>query len=203
LFLGLGQKELGKICGCSVHTIQSVELARGRLALSEELATKLLIETHISPEWLLSNDLKAPLVSANGEPYTVEMFHRAQAEKETDKGKGLFYRGHWYFRLTNAIGFCTQLFAILESASAQKKYYMGAYKVGKALNSLRNEFGQNLQIYPMTHSPHLVIDAGALQVLGQLLDRGQKEVDKSNQRYAALMARTKRSSSQQRKMKRA
>jgi len=84
---------------------------------------------------------------------------------------------------------------------------MAAHKVGKALDSLRNEFGQNLQIYPMTHSPHLVIDAGALDVLADLLDCGQKEVnkkvDKSNQRLAALMARRKRSSSQRRKKKRA
>ena len=142
------------------------------------------------------------------------MFHCAQAEKK--KEKGFFFQGHPYFRLTNDIGFCAQLVAILNSASAQKKYFMAAYKVGKALDSLRNEFEQNLQIYPMTHSPHLVIHAHALEVLGQLLDSGRKafddqllnhrrqtEVNKSNQRHAALIARTKRSSSQQRKKKRA
>jgi transcriptional regulator with XRE-family HTH domain len=197
----LDQAQFAKMIGWSVCKLQNIEA--GRTKLNEELATKLLTETHISPEWILANDPKAPLVSANGEPYTLEMFHRAQAEKK--KGKGFFFQGHRYFRLTNAIGFCAQLFAILESASAEKKYFMAAYKVGKALDSLRNEFGQNLQIYPMTHSPHLVIDAGALEILGQLLDLGQKEVnkavDKSKQRLAALMARTKRSSSQQRKKK--
>jgi hypothetical protein len=151
--------------------------------LDEGLATKLLTETHISPEWLLANDLKAPLVSAKGEPYTLEMFHRAQAEKK--KGKGFFFQGHPYFRLTNAIGFCAQLFAILESASAQKQYFMAAYKVGRALDSLRNEFRQSLQIYPVTHSS-FVIHPRALEILGELLDRGRK-----------------RFSSQQRKKKRA
>jgi transcriptional regulator with XRE-family HTH domain len=193
------QAQFAKMIGCSVCKLQNIET--GRTKLDEELATKLLTETHISPEWLLTNDPKAPLVSANGEPYTVEMFDRAQAEKK--KEKGFFFQGHPYFRLTNAIGFCAQLVAILESAKAQKKYYMAAYKVGKALDSLRNEFGQNLQIYPVIHSPHLVIHASALEILRQLLNLGQKEVDKSNQRRATLMARTKRSSSQQRKKKRA
>ena len=195
------QTQFAKMIGCSVCKLQNIET--GRTKLDEELATKLLTETHISPEWLLANDPKAPLVSANGEPYTFEIFERAQAEKENEKGKGLFYRGHWCFRLTNAIGFCAQLFAILESASAQKKYFMGAYKVGKALDSLRNEFGQDKQIYPVIHSLHLVIDACALEVLRHVLDRGQKEFDKSNQRLAALKARRKRPSSQQRKKKRA
>ena len=193
------QAQFAKMIGCSVCKLQNIET--GRTKLDEELATKLLTETHISPEWLLTNDPKAPLVSANGEPYTLEMFDRAQAEKK--KEKGFFFQGHPYFRLTNAIGFCAQLVAILENAKAQKKYYMAAYKVGKALDSLRNEFGQNLQIYPVIHSPHLVIHASALEILRQLLNLGQKEVDKSNQRRATLMARTKRSSSQQRKKKRA
>jgi transcriptional regulator with XRE-family HTH domain len=197
----LDQAQFAKMIGWSVCKLQNIET--GRTKLDEELATKLLTETHISPEWLLVNDLKAPLVSANGDPYTFEIFERAQAEKETEKGKGLFYRGHWYFRLTNAIGFCAQLFAILESASARKDYFMGAYKVGKALDSLRNEFGQNFHIYDVIHSPHLVIRPSALEVLRHLLDHGQKELDKSNQRPAALMARRKRSSSQRRKKKRA
>ena len=78
---------------------------------------------------------------------------------------------------------------------------MAAYKVGNALDSLRNEFGQNV-----TYS-RFVIDRRALEILVDLLDLGQKElnreVDKSNQRLAALRARRKRSSSQQRKKKRA
>jgi transcriptional regulator with XRE-family HTH domain len=193
------QAQFAKMIGCSVCKLQNIET--GRTKLDEELATKLLTETHISPEWLLTNDPKAPLVSANGEPYTLEMFYRAQAEKK--KEKGFFFQGHPYFRLTNAIGFCAQLVAILESAKAQKKYYMAAYKVGKALDSLRNEFGQNLQIYPVIHSLHLVIDAPALEILRQLLDLGQKEVDKSNQRRSTLIARRKRPSSQRQKKKRA
>jgi Helix-turn-helix. len=198
----LDQAQFAKMIGCSIWKLQNIET--GRTKLDEEFATMLLTETHISPEWLLTNDPKAPLVAANGEPYTLEMFHRAQAEKE--KEKGFFFQGHPYFRLTHAIGFCARLYAILESASAEKKYFMAAYKVGKTLDSLRNEFGQNLQIYPVTYSS-FVIHPQALEILADLLECGQKEVnkkvEKSNQRLAALMARTKRSSSQQRKKKRA
>ena len=194
--IGINAGQMGKRLGCSRHTINSIEI--NRIALGEERATKLFTETQISPDWLLANDPKAPPVSAKGERYTREIFERAQAENQ----KGFFEQGHPYFRRTNTIGFCAQLVAILESASAQKKYFMAAYKVGKALDSLRDEFGQNLQIYPVTHSS-LVIHPPALEILGQLLDVGQKELDKSNQRLAALMARRKRPSSQRQKKKRA
>jgi len=189
----LDQAQFANMIGWPVGKLQNIEA--GRTKLNEELATKLLIETHISPEWLLTNDLKAPLVSASGSPYTLEMFHRAQAEKE--KEYGFFFKGHPYLRLANAIGFCAELVAILGSASAQKKYAMAAYKVGNALDSLRNEFGPNVIF------SRLAIDLRSLEILDQLVDRGQKEVDKSNQRLAALRARRKRSSSQQRKKKRA
>jgi hypothetical protein len=91
---------------------------------------------------------------------------------------------------------------------------MAAYKVGKALDSLRNEFGQNQQIYPVTNSSGVAY-APALEILGQLFDQGQKQVDESNQRLAVnsgyyvvkggtvVMARRKQPSSQQRKKKRA
>jgi transcriptional regulator with XRE-family HTH domain len=196
---GLYQKEFADLIGCSRIYLQKIEQTpqHGGQKLSEKLATRIFTETHISLEWLLAGDPKAPPVSAKGEPYTLKIFERAQAEKE----KGFFQ--HPIVRLTNAIGFCAQLVAILESAKAQKKYYMAAYKVGKALDSFRNEFGQNLQIYPVIHSPHLVIHARALEILRQLLDLGQKEVDKSNQRRATLIARRKRPSSQRRKKKRA
>ena len=192
----LGQAQFAEMIGWSVCKLQNIET--GRTKLNEELARKLFNETHISPEWLLANDPKAPLVSALGEPYTREMFDRAQAEKK--KGKGFF--DYPIVHLTNAIGFCAQLVAILESAKARKDYYMAVYKVGKALDSLRNEFGQDFQIYDVTYSS-LKIHPPALEILGHLLDRGQKEVDKSNQRLAALRARRKRSSSQRRKKKRA
>lgn len=198
--MGITAAQMGKRLGCSQHTINSIEI--NRIALGEERATKLLTQTHISPDWLLANDPKALPISASGDPYTHESFERAEAfeRAQAEKGKGFF--DHPIVRLTNAIGFCAQLFAILESAKAQKKYHMAAYKVGKALDSLRNEFDQDLKIYDVTHSS-LVIHPRALEILGQLLDLGQKEVDKSNQRLAALMARRKRASSQRQKKKRA
>jgi transcriptional regulator with XRE-family HTH domain len=196
--MGITAGQMGKRLDCSRHTINSIEI--NRIALGEERATKLLTQTHISPDWLLANDPKAPPVSAKGEPYTREIYDGAQAfeRARAESGRGFFHQGHWYFRLTNEIGFCAQLVAILKSASAQKKYFMAAYKVGKALDSLRNEFEQNSQIYPVTYSK-FVIDPRALEILDQLVDRGQKEVDKFNQRL--IRARRKRSSSQQRKKK--
>src|SRR6266487_6894496 len=88
LFLGLRQKEMSDVCGCSVDTIQSIEL--GRLALSELLARKISNATGIGAGWLLGNDRKAPLISdvfGYFEPFTVSTYEKRRSEREL----GIFY----------------------------------------------------------------------------------------------------------------
>lgn len=57
--LGLDQADVAKLAGCSKSAIQSVELTR--LPLSATLAAKLQGALGIESEWLLKNDLNAPI----------------------------------------------------------------------------------------------------------------------------------------------
>jgi transcriptional regulator with XRE-family HTH domain len=195
---GLYQKEFADLIGCSRIYLQKIEQTpqHGGQRLSENLATRIFHETGISLAWLLAGDPKVPPVSRKGEPYTHQIYERVQAEKKW------YDQPQPYFRLNSSLGFCAQLVAILESANAEKKYFMAEYKVGKALESLRNEFGQDPQIYPET-TPRAVMFYPALKTVGKLLDHGQKQIDEGKQQLAEIKAERKRSSSQQRKKKRA
>ena len=88
-------------------------------------------------------------ISGRGEPYTREIYERAQAEKLP------YDQPHPIFRNNDALGFCARLVAILESASGRKDYHMCVYKVHTALDSLQREFGMDEKLYQ--HSgPHSV-----------------------------------------------
>ena len=194
----LYQKEFAELIGCSRIYLQKIEQTpqHGGQRLSEKLATRISHETGISLAWLLTGDPNLPAVSGRGEPYTHQIYEHAQAEKKW------FDQPQPYFRRNSALGFCAQLVAILESANAQKKYFMAEYKVGKALESLRNEFGQDLQLYPDTRA-RAVMFYPAVKILRKLRDHGQKQIDEGKQQPAALKARRKRASSQRQKKKRA
>jgi transcriptional regulator with XRE-family HTH domain len=57
--LGLRQPELAEMLGCSVATIQSIEV--GRLKLSESLASRISAATGCDRDWLLRNDVSEPM----------------------------------------------------------------------------------------------------------------------------------------------
>src|ERR1700719_2894431 len=82
LFLNLSQQQMADLAGCSVHTIQSVELAKGRLPLSEELARRISAATGINLRWLLENDLEADIIrSPDGRPFSRSDYEQVEAEK--------------------------------------------------------------------------------------------------------------------------
>lgn len=139
--IGIKDFEMAEILKCSTATIHSLE--SGRLKVSEGMAKRLYDETNISPEWILAGDVTAAPVSARGEPYTAEMFHRAQSAEE----RNAFNAPHSHFLLGDALGFCAQLTAILSSARNRKEYSFASYRVGKAIAALRNEFGQDTDLY--------------------------------------------------------
>jgi transcriptional regulator with XRE-family HTH domain len=193
------QQEFADMIGCSRIYLQKIEQTprHGGQKLSEKLAYRIFHETGISLDWLLAGNPKSPPLSARGEPYTRKLFAEAQAEKQ------YFDQQHPFFRNTNAIGFCAQLIAILENANAKKNYYMAAYKVCKALDSLRDEFGQDEQVYPVNNPSghvHVVRDTAARAVLKSLIT----EAEQFDRRFDAFrIAQKKQSSPQRRKKKRA
>jgi DNA-binding XRE family transcriptional regulator len=155
--LGIKDAEMAEILGCSRATIHSLE--SGRLKMSNAMARRMFHETHISPQWALAGNAKAPPVAAGGEPYTRAIFERAQAEKVQRNRPPL------QSLLLDALGYAARLVAILTSASNRGEYYMASYKTWAALRALREEFGQDLAVYTPTNSS---LDQNAEQALAVL-----------------------------------
>jgi len=110
----------------------------------------------------MANDPNAPAVAESGEPYTREIYERAQAQKIPHD------QPHPIFRNTDKLGFCARLIAILENASTRKDYYMALYKAHTALDSLQREFGIDEKVYQ--HSgPHSVNTSMAVEALKRVL----------------------------------
>ena len=170
LFLGLGQKELAEICGCSVHTIQSVELARGRLALSEFLARKISNATGISAGWLLTNDLRAPLTSDHFEKFTKDTYNQRRREREL----GTLYEKRLTQRKRGIIGPIWELTTIvfyswMRAIFATNDGDIAFWQTGKFLTNLAKQYGHNRNILS---TPRL--EVRDFNVLLQHADTGAK-----------------------------
>lgn len=75
--LGMGQRQLAGLLGCSVATVQAIELQR--LSLSGRLAQVASDQTGISAGWLLRGDPEADPITAGGQSFTKETFAAHQA----------------------------------------------------------------------------------------------------------------------------
>ncbi len=140
LFLKLGQKELADIAGCSHDTIRSVEL--GRLNLSEGLALKISNETGIASDWLLENDLKAPLIATDYGAFTIALYNKTR----TDREMGIPSPNEaMSFMLsdTRAIVFYAWMRAIFHQTRGAD---VAIWKTGKFLEKLASEHGSNSDI---------------------------------------------------------
>lgn len=128
-------QDFADLIGCTVHTINSLET--GRLKLSEEMAQRIFHATGISIGWLLAGNVKAPPVSAWGEPFTLEIFERSESKKNhRDKVIPLRFAADF-------VNFAGQLHRILSRANREGNYAMPAYKVERFLATLAKEFGDD------------------------------------------------------------
>ena len=179
---GLHQQQFADLIGCSRINLQKIENDKGgpRQAngkkrwthpLSQKLAQRIFHETGVSLDWLRAGDPSPPCVSGRGEPYTEEIYHRAQAEKK------YYDRPHPWFQKNDALKCCARVVAILQSASKRKNYYMAMWKLGVALDALQKEFGQE----PGTESTNKQVD-----LLKPLIEYGRTLILDGEKRIAAL-----------------
>ena len=135
--LKLGQKEMAELCGCSVDTIQSIEL--GRLALSESLARKISNETGIAWQWLLGNDLKAPLLGDTMETFTIEYYN----ERRSLRDLGLpTHRGAHVWASGGEPGTII-FYAWMRSIFHSKDGDIALWQTGKFLEKLAKRYGHS------------------------------------------------------------
>jgi hypothetical protein len=170
---------MAEIVDRSVHTIHKIECKK--LGLSKEVASRMARGTGISLQWLLEDDTSVEPTGADGKEYTRETFDRTQAREKIPDDQP-----HEFLRNTIAAGFVGRMIAILEGSS---DYRMCAYKMHKALESVRQEFGQDQKLYPVANrgDTNYGLHENAIPLLEKLLETA-KQIDFTLRNYDALVA---------------
>ena len=151
--------EMAGILGCSIPTINSLEV--GRLKLSDAMAQRIVHETGVSMEWLRDGDPTKTPVTIHGDPFTPELFDNTQALKDDIASSDRVAPRSFSMRF---VTFADRLRSILTSANGRKLYHLAAYRVSRFLDALSAEFGvhepwdftaANLYEFPSTHGAPL------------------------------------------------
>ena len=121
--------------GCSTRTIQSVELRT--LALSELLARKISSETAVAIEWLLDNDLKAPIIGVDYKPFTVEHYN----ERRRLRDLGLPTVRAWLVSATGGEPHAIIFYAWMRAIFRSKDGDIALWQTGKFLEGLAEKYG--------------------------------------------------------------
>lgn len=138
--LNLGQKELAGLVGCSVPTIQSIELRR--LKLSEDLALRIADQTDVDFAWLMKGDYKIAPLNLRKKPYQRKDYEKAQARawqrRNSDRWMGTVEGG-----LIRKIIAEHQYRLGMLIAKASRKAYWGVvnWQIDQALTQLESRYG--------------------------------------------------------------
>ena len=135
-YLNLRQKEMGALVGYSMRAIQSVE--NRKLTLSEPLARRISAATGIAWEWLLENDLKAPLKADDFRPFTKKYYHQRRSDRE----RGLITPTYWRELRTMAF------YSWMRAVFATQDGGLALSETGKFLERLARRYGHNRSILP-------------------------------------------------------
>jgi len=158
------QEQFAKLIGCSVWKLRNIET--GRTPLDELLARRISDETGIALEWLLENDLKAPLV-ANASPvirdgrgrFTLAAMKRAVLMRK--RGVPFTIEAYKSTRLERDLGVPTEreslaqglggmyaiiFYAWLRAIFLTKNADIALWKTGRFLEQLAGEHGHSRDI---------------------------------------------------------
>lgn len=134
--IGLEQKQLALLVGCSLPTIQAIEYRK--LKLSEKLGEKISCETGVGLDWLMASDPTKPAVDASGAPYSKATFEKQRAWLETKVGENAMDAVLVPLALWQVIA---EAAALASSAVKRNKFQLFRYKYKKSTAALEQEFG--------------------------------------------------------------
>ena len=128
--LGMTQKDLATIAGCSWTSIRSIE--HGKLGLSRRLAERIMAQTDVSADWLLRNDLGESPVSRLGAPYSKADFARHELRNVSiDPALAVHF----------LMGILDDVSKILISAAADGKLTIATWRLIETIGKVGAEFG--------------------------------------------------------------
>jgi transcriptional regulator with XRE-family HTH domain len=144
LMLGLTVEEFASLIGKSISAVTSLET--GRLALSQNTALGIAVQTGVALDWLLGgNPREKPYVikSPNGprEKYTLEEFEKIQAAKSAGSAKEPLpneLKLRWAFDTI-----CPWL-GVFFKAIDDGEAYLASFLMSKAINELAERFGEDV-----------------------------------------------------------
>jgi transcriptional regulator with XRE-family HTH domain len=134
--IGMGQKELADLVGCTVSTIQSIELGPNRLRLSPELAERISFETGACVTWLLEGDPQKPpkeFFEAEFTKETYEDWRVALIERDTVQDAMQTQRQIYLL--------VAEVCNVALHAFKNKRVPLLQFRSGAALAPLKKEFG--------------------------------------------------------------
>jgi len=128
------QKEMARLVKRSPVTIQKIELLK--LPLAESLGLEIAYRTGVKVDWLMKNDINAPIVDSDLQPYTRETFERRQAVNPNDPQ--LLFNA--YFHVPTILTMCVMNVA-RGALAAQAAKQVGAvelfgYRITKAVGDV-------------------------------------------------------------------
>jgi transcriptional regulator with XRE-family HTH domain len=193
-FEKLDQEQFAKLIGCSVWKLRNIET--GRTPLGELLARKICDETGIALEWLLENDLKAPLVAnaspvirdrrgrftlaamkravlmrKRGVPFTIEAYKSTRLERDL----GVPVERKTLYRDLGGL-YATVFYAWLRAIFATEDADVAIWKTGKFLEQLASEHAHSRDVVP---TPRLEVAAlRDHKLLGQQVKIGIRLAEK-------------------------
>ena len=148
--LGLTQKEMADLAGCSRATIQAVELTE--LTLSESLALRISDATGVDSNWLLQNDLKAPPVAITGSRYTRDYYEQHEDNRRVPLDDDTIVRTPDY--LLRAYVALRSIFASA-GTEGEQSWRSAWSRLAGVLFELREKYGTALGDHKIDICPHL------------------------------------------------
>ena len=138
--------------GCSKETIRKIE--KGKIPLTDLLATKIAIATGVAKHWLLANDLNSSPVDEWLRPYTLETFHLSQSEQ--DYMSQVVTADNHSNEAVLLWAWTRTIMAGAQNKGAQS-YRLFSYKFRSMLIEFQREFGFDPAVFDIS------IPSGALQ----------------------------------------
>jgi len=125
--IGYNQAEFARLVGCSLATIQSIEV--GRLKLSPDLASRIALATGVRVGWL-SGSPTSPIVATSGRSYTKDEFDRVQAEIRRPARK---QKERTQFEFSTL---AAEIFGTLSAATTEQEFSVLCYKFDQAIKAV-------------------------------------------------------------------
>jgi hypothetical protein len=163
--------------------VRCIERNRPGYRLTAENATVLMLQTGVSPGWLLANDISKPIMNWRDEPYTLRDFEERQRVLSRPDANLALEHDLAHARMTVALS-SAKIAAILARGFERGKVVEYAIKINQALRSIFSDKGEKFWGWPGGFEPSADFANGhfdigptlrALEIRARSIDHEKRE----------------------------